>query len=232
MQEVSLIPHLWESEEMNTFIRPKLDVEKNLGLMGKITSEQALERLANYSGVDYQTAYSSSSKYKDALREFVASSKEIFKFLEGFKNYAKKLEQIRALKVLADTKMTDYLNKYEESTVAIYGLADFTNNRIVSNTDDTKVRDAFDLMPRAIENPYRKFKHWIKEEIIDFHALVEAISQRESIEGSKSKAESKRKDAQATLDKLNAGKKTLKTFFKSASAKANEITNLTQKIAQ
>lgn len=232
MQDISLIPHLWESDEMTTFLRPKLDVEKSLNLMGKITSEQILERLGAHSGVDYPAAQSSASKYRDTLREFVASSKEIFKFLEGFKNYSKKLEQLRKMKRLADTKFSDYLNKYEDSTVAVYGLADFSNNRVVSNTDDNKVRDTLDKIPEHLDNPFRNLKHWIKEEIIDFHAIVEAIGQREALEGAKTKAETKRKNSQSTLDKLNAGKKTLKTFFKSASSKAGEITNLTQAIAQ
>jgi predicted RNase H-like nuclease (RuvC/YqgF family) len=102
----------------------------------------------------------------------------------------------------------------------------------VSNTDKSDVRDAFDHIPRQMDNPYKKMKHWIKDEIIDFHSLVEAISQRELIESWKSKAENKKRSCQSTLDKLNAGKKTLKTLFKSASSKANEITNLTQTIAQ
>mgnify|MGYP006276377785 CR=1 FL=1 len=232
MQEISLIPHLWESDEMANFIHPKIDVEKSLNLMGKITSKEVLERLANHSGIDYDIANASTSKYKDQFRDFVASSKDIFKFLEEFKNFAKQIERIRKMKMLAHSKFGGLLNKYEESTVAVYGLADFSNNRVVSNTDDSKVRDTIDAVPKQINNPYREFKHWIKEEIIDFHALVEAISQRELIEHLKSKAESKRKSAQAQLDKLNAGKKTLKTIFKSASSKASDITNLTQTIAQ
>lgn len=231
MQEISLIPYLWESEEMTNFIRPKLDVEKSLNLMGKITPREIVERLATYSGIDYESAKHTTTKYKDQLRDFVASSKDIFKFLDEFKNYAKKVEQIRKMKMVAHSKFGNLLNKYEESTVAVYGLADFSNNRVVSNTDDSNVRDTIDTIPKQLDNPYSKFKHWIKEEIIDFHALVEAISQRELLENLKAKAENKRKNAQSELDKLNAGKKTLKSIFKSASSKSTQITNLTQAIA-
>lgn len=48
LQEVSKIPHLWESEEMGIFLRPKMDVEKNLNLLGKMTSEQILERISTH----------------------------------------------------------------------------------------------------------------------------------------------------------------------------------------
>lgn len=232
LQEASLIPHLWESEEMRAFIRPKLDVEKSLNLMGRMTSEQVLEKLEKHSGIDFEFAQQNSSKYKDSLRDFVSSSKEIFKFLEGFKEYAKKVEQIRKLKIVAHQKLSGFLSKFEENTVAVYGLADFSNNRVVSNTDDGTVRDALDSIPKNLENPWTSLKNWLKEEIIDFHAVVEAIGQRDVIQNWKSKAEKKRKECQNTLDKLNAGKTTFKTLFKSATQKANEVTNLTQTIAQ
>lgn len=166
------------------------------------------------------------------LRDFVGSSKDLFKFLNNFKEYAKKLEQIRKLKLLADAKLGGFLAKYEESTVALYGISDFTNNRVVSNTDNDAVRSTLDGVPKAVDNPYSVFKHWVKEEIIDFHALVEAIAQKNLLEGMKNKAESKKRSSQSELDKLNAGKKTFKSFFKSASQKATQITTLTQTIAQ
>lgn len=232
LQEVSLIPHLWESEEMSIFLRPKMDIEKNLNLLGKMTSEQIVERLSLHSGVDYLAASSTQNKYKDVLRDFVTSSKDLFKFLNNFKEYAKKLEQIRKLKLLADAKMGGFLSKYEESTVALYGINDFTNNRVISDTDNDEARHSLDSVTKQVDNPFSDFKHWIKEEIIDFHSLVEAIAQKEALEAMKHKTENKKKSSQSELDKLNAGKKTFKSLFKSASGKANQITNLTQTIAQ
>lgn len=232
LQEVSTLPYLWESEEIAVFIRPKLDIEKALGLMGKISSAGILERLEKHSGIDYLQVNNSGGKYREQLRDFVAGAKDINRFLISFKEYSKKLEQIRKMKIIAHAKLGGFLCKFEESTVAVYGLADFSNNRVISNTDNDTTRNAMENMPKQIDNPYSKFKHWLKDEIIDFHSLVEAISQREIIESLKHKTELKKKSCQSELDKLNAGKKTLKTFFKSSSSKANEITSLTQTIAQ
>lgn len=200
--------------------------------MGRMTSDNILERLATHAGIDYMTANSTTSKYKDMLRDFVASSKEVLKFLENFKEFAKSTEHIRKMKIIAHTKLGGFLNRYEENTVAVYGLANFSNNRVVSNTDDSSVRDALDSIPKQLDNPYVKLKHWIKEEIIELHSLIEAIGQRDIIECWKNKAEGKRRSSQSELDKLNAGKKTFKTMFKSASSKANQVTTLTQSIAQ
>jgi sorting nexin-1/2 len=193
LQEVSTIPHLWESEELAAFIRPKLDVEKALSLMGKVTSAKVLERLEKYSGIDYLQVNNAGGKFRETLRDFVAGSKDINKFLINFKEYAKKLEQIRKMKLIAHSKLGGFLSKFEDNTVAMYGLADFTNTRIVSNTDNDATRTAVDNISKQIDNPYSKFKHWLKDEVIDFHALVEAISQRELIESWKHKTTNRKK---------------------------------------
>jgi sorting nexin-1/2 len=193
LQEVSTIPHLWESEELAAFIRPKLDVEKALSLMGKVTSQKVLERLEKYSGIDYLQVNNSGGKFRETLRDFVAGSKDINKFLTNFKEYAKKLEQIRKMKLIAHSKLGGFLSKFEDNTVAMYGLADFTNTRIVSSTDNDTTRNAVDNISKHLSNPYSKFKHWLKDEIIDFHALVEAISQRELIESWKHKTTNRKK---------------------------------------
>ena len=148
LQELSLIPHLWESEEMKIFIRPKLDVEKNLNLMGIMTSDQTLERLKEYSSVDYDSAAHIGSKYKDSLRDFITSSKDILKFLESFKTFAKQIEKLRKMQIIAHGKIGGFLNKYEESTVAVYGLADLSNNRVISNTEEPHVRDTIDQLSK------------------------------------------------------------------------------------
>eukprot|EP00344_Euplotes_crassus_P012003 CAMPEP_0196997862 /NCGR_PEP_ID=MMETSP1380-20130617/3374_1 /TAXON_ID=5936 /ORGANISM="Euplotes crassus, Strain CT5" /LENGTH=133 /DNA_ID=CAMNT_0042414227 /DNA_START=281 /DNA_END=677 /DNA_ORIENTATION=+ len=101
-----------------------------------------------------------------------------------------------------------------------------------SDTDNDTVRHTLDSVPKGVDNPYSVFKHWVKDEIIDFHALVEAISQKDILQGMKNKSESKKRSSQSELDKLNAGKKTFRSLFKSASQKATQITTLTQTIAQ
>lgn len=54
-----------------------------------------------------------------------------------------------------------------------------------------------------VTNPFVTFKYWIKEETLDLHALLEAISWKGAIEGRKAKLASKIKSSKATLDKLN-----------------------------
>lgn len=62
--------------------------------------------------------------------------------------------------------------------------------------------------------------------------MLEAIEKRDEVEATKNKLEAKKKGDAASLDKLSAGKSTMKTMFKGASGKQNEITNLQNNIAQ
>lgn len=87
-------------------------------------------------------------------------------------------------------------------------------------------------MSDSLSNPFTNFKYWIKEETLDLHALLDAISWQNNFESQKTKLQGKIKSAQTNLEKLKQGKKTLGTFFKSSSSKADEITKLTVFITQ
>ena len=75
-------------------------------------------------------------------------------------------------------------------------------------------------------------RYWVKEEILDLHAILESIKTKENLESLLTKTWNKKRSCQANLDKLNQGKKTITNFWKSSSAKANSITQYTQTIAQ
>lgn len=56
--------------------------------------------------------------------------------------------------------------------------------------------------------------HWCKGEIYDLQALVDAVTSREGVEKDQKKLEAKKKNAQADLEHVNQGKKTVRTIFK------------------
>ena len=69
-------------------------------------------------------------------------------------------------------------------------------------------------------------------EISDIESLQESIQCRDKTISHRHKLESKKKAHIEELNKLNAGKKTFKSIFKSASGKQTKITELTAGIAQ
>ena len=63
-------------------------------------------------------------------------------------------------------------------------------------------------------------------------AMLESITQKEALDKQKASYENKRKSDEAALQKLNDGKKTLKTFFKSSSGKEAEKEKIAAAIEQ
>lgn len=86
-------------------------------------------------------------------------------------------------------------------------------------------------MANELSNPFNDYYNWIIGEINDIEALQEAIKGRDHILNTKKKIESKKNSDTEELNKLNAGKKTLKTLFKSSSGKQAKITVLSSNIS-
>jgi acyl-[acyl carrier protein]--UDP-N-acetylglucosamine O-acyltransferase len=71
---------------------------------------------------------------------------------------------------------------------------------------------------------------WMKWEMQDINAMMEAIDTKSELEGKRFSILQRRQTKQRELDKLKSGKNTLKTVFKSQNSIVNSITNLTREI--
>ena len=87
-------------------------------------------------------------------------------------------------------------------------------------------------MSHELSNPFLNFFNWIQGEIHDIETLQEAIQGRDKTMKMKSSLESKKKSETDELNKLNSGKKTFKSIFKSSSGKQARITVLSSNISQ
>lgn len=74
-------------------------------------------------------------------------------------------------------------------------------------------------------------KLWVRWEMIDIVALLEAIDIKNQLEGKKHKKVQKKEAEQKELAKLNQGRNTYKTLLFSQNQKVNKITILTRSIA-
>jgi septal ring factor EnvC (AmiA/AmiB activator) len=82
----------------------------------------------------------------------------------------------------------------------------------------------------TLKNPYKEAYYWLKGELLDLKGLQYAISGRETVVKMLSATESKKRSDQSEAEKLQQGKTTLKSLFKSKSSKESEITNLQTQI--
>ena len=73
---------------------------------------------------------------------------------------------------------------------------------------------------------------WLKWEILDTIAIIEAVNGKTKLENKKQKYINKKEDDKKDLEKLNRGGTTLSTLFKSKDGKVNKITKLTHQITE
>jgi hypothetical protein len=233
MKDISDIPYLWESTEVKMFIKPSMSVNQAMSMIVIPTVEELYERTLKVTQIDPAIDDGYVSKYNDSIREFVISSKEIFPLLTKFKNCITILEKQRHYQLEAYKQFADFLTQYENTTMNIYSSDALQGHyKMISDSDNNTMKEQIDNLSRKVSNPFIRFKYWVKEEIIDLNSLIEAIGHKNSLESRKNKLEAKIKTTNSELEKLNAGKKTLKTIFKSTNGKANTITSLTTFIAQ
>jgi hypothetical protein len=69
-------------------------------------------------------------------------------------------------------------------------------------------------------------RNWVKSELLELSALIEAISRKEGVEAARMNAIKKIKDRKETIDKMNQGKFTFKGMFKNQGEKASEVQSM------
>ncbi len=73
-------------------------------------------------------------------------------------------------------------------------------------------------------------KLWVKWEQLDIQAMLEAIEIKSQMELQRQKRMLRKQNDQKDLERLNNGKKSIKTIFMSHKSAVNKITNLKHKI--
>jgi hypothetical protein len=233
MKDISEIPYLWDSNEVKIFIKPNMSVSQAMSVIANPTPEELYNKILKVTQINPEIDDGKVSRYSDSIRDFVIKSKDIFPLLVKFKNCISQLEKQRCYQLDAYKHFAEFLTQYENTTMNVYSSEALEGQyKMVSDLDNNTMKEQIDNLSRKVTNPYIRFKYWVKEEIIDLHALLEAIGHKNSLESRKSKLENKIKASNSELEKLNSGKTTFKTLFKSQSGKASSITNLTTFIAQ
>lgn len=81
-----------------------------------------------------------------------------------------------------------------------------------------------------LRNPFKELHLWIKGEILDIEAILNAVRGRNKIEKIRDKIISKQNSDKSELDSIQAGRKTMRSVFKTQNAKNTHCLNLEQAI--
>ena len=75
-------------------------------------------------------------------------------------------------------------------------------------------------------------RRWLKFEILDLNAILEAIDKKNETEKRRNKQIEDRREAIKQIKDMKEGKDTLRTYFMSQNGKVNKITELTDKVTK
>ena len=92
---------------------------------------------------------------------------------------------------------------------------------MISDSENNTMKEQINNLSLKVSNPFIRFKYWVKEEIIDLHALLEAISHKHSLESKKQKLENKVKSANSDLEKIDIWKENIKINLQITKWKTN-----------
>ncbi len=68
-------------------------------------------------------------------------------------------------------------------------------------------------LPHKMQNPFTDMRRWLKFEILDLQAILEAIDKKNEMEKRRNKKIIDRKDAIKQIKDMREGKDSLKTYF-------------------
>jgi len=68
-------------------------------------------------------------------------------------------------------------------------------------------------LPHKMQNPFTDMRRWLKYEILDLQAILEAIDKKNEMEKRRNKKIIDRKDAIKQIKDMREGKDSLKTYF-------------------
>jgi hypothetical protein len=118
------------------------------------------------------------------------------------------------------------LFKYEDNNVEYYGESD-VDKRILTNPDvHGDLKEKVETTFKGLRNPYREAYLVLKGELLDLQGMADAISGREQVVKLQSACASKIRSDKEEMEKLQQGKTTLKSIFKSSKSKENDILTL------
>lgn len=79
----------------------------------------------------------------------------------------------------------DQLYTYENTSLSLYSQKSETESlatslKIISDTDNEQIGTEFCRIPLTIKNPFLLFMFWIKQEMLDFEAMIKTVDSKSS----------------------------------------------------
>jgi len=216
LRKMTAFPFIIEGEEWQTFARPQsgVNIEKSLGNMGMLTSQQMYDRIKEAVGVN-DAMYDMTEKetFKNRITEYTFFVKKIEPYLKYLKNELAQFLTTKQLTINNYKNLGRMWNIYEEVNLTAY-VDMSARNLVLNNPDNEQTKQALQDTSSLMKNPFVDVFHWTKGQILDLNAISAAIVSRGFVEAQERKLTAKKISDQKDLDNINAGTKSLGTVFK------------------
>lgn len=103
MKEICELPYLYESEEIQAFLRPTTpngDVIRALDTLPRLTTDDLLIRFRNVMPVNEMASDIKLKSHNDGITEFVRDCREYLETLKNFKKHVKTIVPIKEAEVI------------------------------------------------------------------------------------------------------------------------------------
>ena len=233
MRDCCQLPYLFESQEFMLFLRPPTDnIEKALEALPKRTTNDFMAVYRSWIPLQEGMNDIKTKQYEEAVHEFVKECKDIIEHLKKFKKQIKMIVPIKEQEVTYYKEFVDFLIKYEDINLRKQTADDPFTSLMLEAKTNTSFKDTLSTSLQQMRNPFIHVRNWVKGEIMDLDALLQAILRKEAVDGMKFKTITQLKQNRDTVDKMNTGKFTFKAMFKSQSGKTAETQNILSSISQ
>ena len=124
------------------------------------------------------------------------------------------------------------LREYEATLCANYSAKNLNSEqyRVFESVQNEALIQAVTSLPTRMKNPFKIMLRWLKFEILDLEAIIEAISQKNEMERRKQNRIAQQQQEIAEMNAIKEGQSSLKLWFMSKNDKINKITELTSSI--
>jgi len=225
MKELCKYDYLIYSQEFKIFARDKGDVEKVLAQLPRQTPMMILEKYRLNFQVQEERPAAEVAKYKESIREFQSFVKRALSVMEHQKDQLKLMIKSTDDRYSQQKQCIESLIAYEDANVDYYSDQN-VEKRLFTNGSNANFKEQLELTYQGFRNPYREAYIWLKGELLDLKGLNDAMLGRDAVIKAQGNTEQKRIADMSELDKRRAGKKTLKSVFKSSNAKEKELLGL------
>uniref|UniRef100_A0A7S3CRU8 Uncharacterized protein n=1 Tax=Strombidium rassoulzadegani TaxID=1082188 RepID=A0A7S3CRU8_9SPIT len=225
MKEIAKYDYIVFSKEFKVFARGKGEIDKVLQALPKQTPIQVLEKYRLHFKIDEEQDSQTMNTYNERIMVFQNFLKKAIGIMELQKKHMKQMMQARSKHDVNQIELINALMKYEDVGLAYYSDQDY-NKRVLTHPKCENLKDRIEENKQKSKNSYRDSYLWFKGEFLDVQGMYDSLQGREGVMKAQLNTEQKKKDDSKELEKMQGGKTTMKSLFKSKSQKESKILNL------